>query len=283
MACGQLESAWPVHGSVLVQDDAVFFAAGRSSYLDGGINLYRLDAATGRMLSKTRVYSPDPQTGRQPPQSAPYAMPGVRSDLLVGDAERVYLREMAFDLQGREQSQDRPHLIALTDFLDDAWAHRSYWMFGTRISISGGCSRQEKGLIYGRLMVFDDTTICGYGRSEVHWSNQLQDGPYRLFATKRPDGQTQWEKPVNMNVRAMALAGETLLVAGSPIGPDNDRDASGEDGAGLLFTIDASDGAMLGQCRLGAPPVFDAMAVAANRLYLTLENGRIACLGEKDL
>ena len=33
---GQLESAWPVHGSVLVQNGEVFAVAGRSSYLDGG-------------------------------------------------------------------------------------------------------------------------------------------------------------------------------------------------------------------------------------------------------
>ena len=44
---GQIESVWPVHGSVLVQDGMVYFAAGRSSFLDGGIIVYALDAKTG--------------------------------------------------------------------------------------------------------------------------------------------------------------------------------------------------------------------------------------------
>ncbi|GAH83802.1 unnamed protein product, partial [marine sediment metagenome] len=43
-ARGQLESASPIHGSVLVRDGVAYFTVGRSSYLDGGIDLYRLDA-----------------------------------------------------------------------------------------------------------------------------------------------------------------------------------------------------------------------------------------------
>ena len=40
MAFGQVESAWPVHGSVLVVDGQLYFVAGRTSYLDGGMTLY---------------------------------------------------------------------------------------------------------------------------------------------------------------------------------------------------------------------------------------------------
>ena len=68
MAYGQLESPWPVHGSVLVQDGVVFCAAGRSSYLDGGLVLYRLDARTGKELSQTAVDDPPPSKGRHRPR-----------------------------------------------------------------------------------------------------------------------------------------------------------------------------------------------------------------------
>jgi len=130
------------------------------------------------MLSRTRVYSPDPKTRRQPPQFAPYAMPGVRSDILTGDGKHVYLRDMVFDNRGVEGPQGRPHLLTLTDFLDDTWAHRSYWIFGTHCSVSTGCSRRDKNLVSGRLLVFDGSNIYGYGRKTYHWSNRLQDGPY---------------------------------------------------------------------------------------------------------
>jgi outer membrane protein assembly factor BamB len=49
----QLESVWPLHGSVLVQDGTVFAVAGRTGHLDGGMLLVRLEAASGKLRSET--------------------------------------------------------------------------------------------------------------------------------------------------------------------------------------------------------------------------------------
>ena len=57
-AFGQLESAWPVHGSVLVLDGTAYVAAGRSSQLDGGIDLYGMDAASGQLRCQTKLAGP---------------------------------------------------------------------------------------------------------------------------------------------------------------------------------------------------------------------------------
>ncbi|MHC4509730.1 MAG: outer membrane protein assembly factor BamB family protein, partial [Planctomycetota bacterium] len=261
VARGQLESALPVHGSVLVQNDVAYVTMGRSSYMDGGINLYRLDLGTGQVLSSTRVYSPDPKTGKQPPQFAPYAMPGVRSDILTGDGEHVYLRDMVFDIRGVEGPEGRPHLLTLTGFLDDSWPHRSYWIFGTHCSISTGCSRRDKDLVSGRLLVFDESTIYGYGRKAYHWSNRLQDGPYELFAHDRPgQGGRQWARPVPLQVRAMILAHNILFAVGSPVDTDNGPGIPDEAAGALLLAVAASNGATLAQYHLEAAPVFDGMA-----------------------
>jgi len=61
----QLESVWPVHGAVLIQNDTLYATAGRSTYLDGGIVLYRLDPATAKVLGRTVVSDLDPDTGKQ--------------------------------------------------------------------------------------------------------------------------------------------------------------------------------------------------------------------------
>jgi len=277
-ATGQLESVSPIHGSVCVKDGVAYFTAGRSSYLDGGIDLYRLDARTGKILSVTPIYSPDPETGKQPAQFGPAYMPGSLSDILSSDDQYVYLRDMVLDKRGDKQPEGNPHLFTLTGFLDDSWPHRSYWIFGTRCSLSTGCSGRDRNLIYGRLLVFDKPTIYGYGRANVHWSNQLQDGAYRLFAHDCGKGENNWTKKVPIHVRAMVLADKVLFVAGPPA---DTEDADDKDSGSLLLVVSADDGAELARYPLDSPPVFDGMAAANGRLYMSLENGRLLCMAGK--
>jgi outer membrane protein assembly factor BamB len=276
---GQLESVSPVHGSVLIQDDVVHLTAGRSSYTDGGIDLCRIDPGTGETLSRTSIYSPDPETGRQPAHLAPAIMPGSRSDILSADGSHLYLQDAVFDKQGVRQSTPSPHLFALTGFLDDSWPHRSYWIFGAECSLATGCSGRDKNLLYGRLLAFDDTRIFGYGRKSVHWSNQLQDGPYRLFAVNRAEGTEAWTKPPAVQVRAMLLADKLLFVAGPPAEAVDRPDGRDESQPALLVALSAADGSELARYQLDDSPVFDGMAAAAGRLYIALENGRLVCMG----
>ncbi|NOX55465.1 MAG: PQQ-binding-like beta-propeller repeat protein [Planctomycetes bacterium] len=281
---GQVESAWPVLGSVLVDGDVVYATAGRSSYLDGGIDLLRVQPRTGEVLSTTVLYSPDPKTGKQPPQEGPAAMPGVLPDILSADERFVYLRDTVFNKQGRQVSETQPHLFTLTGFLDDTWPHRSYWIFGTRCSLSTGCSGRDRKLIYGRLLVFDDSTIYGYGRSNVHWSNQFQDGGYRLFAYRRgvtPPPRKRptplWEKRLPIRVRAMLKAGDTLFVAGPDLHAWDHWPTIDPTEGSELMAISSKDGSILARYPLDSPPILDGLAAASGKLYLSLENGQVVC------
>ena len=284
-ARGQLESSSPVHGAVLVRDGVAYLTAGRSSYLGGGIDLYRVKPETGKVLSRTNVYSPDPETGRAPEQYGPAHMPGVRWDILSSDDGHIYLRHMAFNGQGSRLEESKPHLMTLTNFLDESWAHRSYWIFGTECSISTGCSGQAKNLVYGRLLAFDDDTVYGYGRGRVHWSNQLQDGRYRLFSLDRKKNKERWTKRVPIQVRAMAVAGDVWFVAGVKDGQrhwvgsyENAAENARKDDQALLLAVSAKDGEILSKRELEATPVWDGMAAAYGRLYLCTADGKALCM-----
>ena len=274
-ARGQIESVSPVKGSVLINDGTVYLTAGRSSYTDGGIDLYRLEPASGKVLSRSPIYSPDPDTGRQPEQSA---MPGAREDILTAADGRIYLRDMSFDTTGTVLSDAVGHLFSLTGFLDDSWTHRSFWVFGTECSISTGCSGRNKEQIYGRLMVHDDDTIYGFGRLQVHWSNQLLDGPYRLFAVGRGGGDELWQESLPVEARAMLLAGDVLFVAGPRTAAVDRLRGADESREALLLAVSASDGAELARHSLDASPLLNGIAAAGGRLYISLENGEVLCM-----
>ena len=97
---GRLESAWRVHGSVLVHQGTVYCTAGRSTFLDGGIFVYGLDPVTGQKRHETRLDTL--QTGLANARSAESYLPsfyidGMNSDILVTDGEYLYLGQIKLD------------------------------------------------------------------------------------------------------------------------------------------------------------------------------------------
>jgi len=101
MVMDQLESAWPVHGSVLVKNDVVYCTAGRSTMLDGGVWLYGLNAATGEVLYQSNIDTlTRTRTDTDGKPAVPsYVMDGSHSDILVCEGGRIHMGTMMFDLQ----------------------------------------------------------------------------------------------------------------------------------------------------------------------------------------
>jgi outer membrane protein assembly factor BamB len=307
VALGQVESVWPVTGSVLVHDNVIHCTAGRSSYLDGGMNWVRLDPTSGRKLDETRLYSRDPETGRQPVELVDdVEMPGALPDVLSCDGKNVFLRDKILDESGAELEPTVPHLYSSAGLLDDHWWHRTYWIFGPRVyGRASGWAVVANYVPSGRLLVLDESTVFGYGRKRVGGGDRgLADVPMQLF---RADQQVtplakptrlknnnlalserfvptrvnyHWTREVPIVVRAMVLAGDTLFVAGPEMAAEADAEEPNfDEGDALLMAFSAQDGSEVYQRRLDAQPVFDGMIAANGRLYLSLNGGTVLCLG----
>ena len=193
VAYGQLESAWPTPGNVLVRSDVVYCAAGRSSYLEGGIRLCRLDAETGKMLSETVIDDRDPNTGYQRKGVVRGTnIPGALPDVLSCDGSSVYMRHRRFDLEGQLQPPEVTHLFSPAGFLDGAWWHRTYWLVGTTMGSNyGGWPRFGNQLPAGRLLVVDDSSVFGFGRNQyIHHGAHVGIDGATVFHF-RPDREGQ--------------------------------------------------------------------------------------------
>jgi len=349
MAFEQLESAWPVPGSVLVQDGVVYCVAGRSMFLDGGLHLCRLDPKTGRKLSETILDERDPGTGRNlQARVRGLNMPVALPDVLSSDGRHVYMRSQRFNLKGKrqeigpmdatQQAGEGVHLFAGIGFLDGSWFHRSYWLYGRGVASGwGGWFRAGRFVPSGRLLVFDESSVFGYGR-KPHYLCQSSVLEYQLFAAdkkiesasiqhvgraarrmnagKRRNVSAadwrvrkrfaladlsavryKWAHPdPRLHVRAMVKADDILFIAGPPDVVD-EKDAfrrpddaairaklaeqraalEGRKGA-LLWAVSALDGEELTQYHLDSPPVWDGMAAAGGRLYLSTTDGKVLCM-----
>jgi len=304
VAFGQVESVWPVHGSVLVHDGAVTFAAGRSSYLDGGIVLYRLDLATGRVLAHQRLYSRHKETGEQPEEPIMFEMPGALPDVLSTDGKLIYMRRLAFDARSLQPHKSRPHLYSPAGFLNGDWWHRTYWIWGDHF-YSGyiGWYFAGRENAAGRLLAVDDDAIYGYGYKPQYYRGST-GRQYHLFATARkslpdpgPPNYTRanreyarggsgefkvpftWQKDVGVLARALVLAGRTLFLAGPPERALRSVSAFEGKRGTMLLAAAAADGKALGSYKLDALPVFDGLAAARGRLFISLLDETLLCLG----
>jgi len=313
VAFGQLESAWPVHGSVLVKDGVAYFAAGRSSYLDGGIFLYGLDPRTGKKLHEGRLDGPYPDPAKD--VGRPFDMEGTFSDVLVTDGTFLYMQQVMLDgtLAEREAPRvtkmgDRKvgrHLFTTAGFLDDSWWNRTFWMYSERWPGYYIANQSPKA---GQLLVFDATTTYGvkaYTKRNVHSPMFfLAKEGYLLFAddndnepvlvgkaVNRDKGigftRTQppkWSQRVPLRIRAMVLANKTLFVAGPPdvLDPDDPLAAFERTQGALLWAVSAADGKKLAEYKLDSPPVFDGMTAANERLYISTRDGRLLCMEKND-
>ncbi len=208
----QLESAWPVHGSVLIQDGSIYCVAGRSMFLDGGLHLLKLDMLTGEKQFE-RVLDENVPDTEQSLQSRMVSldMPVAMADILSSDGKHLYMRSQSFTLDGHrpdvpvtgptDQGGEQAHLVCPSGFLDDAWHHRSYWVFGRGYGTGhNGWFRAGRFAPAGRMLVFDEDTVYGYGRQpEMYvWSTALE---YQLFAAQRQVQQAAIDRTAQANRR----------------------------------------------------------------------------------
>ncbi|NIP28631.1 MAG: PQQ-binding-like beta-propeller repeat protein [Phycisphaerae bacterium] len=215
----QVESVWPVHGSVLVRDGVVYCIAGRSMFLDGGLRYLRLDAKTGLKIGETIFDERDPATGENlqvhvKVRNMPVGLP----DVLSTDGQYLYMRSQRFDFEGNRfdlaphsgkdaeqgavQKGKGVHLFSPIGFLDDTWWHRSYWLYGRSFAEgAGGWPQAGRFAPGGRIMVVDGTSVYGFGRKPMYyqWRTPLE---YHLFSTSRDPENIR--EPIGLPIKRKA-------------------------------------------------------------------------------
>ena len=122
-----------------------------------------------------------------------------------------------------------------------------------------------------------------YSRGRGDEMRKLESKAYGLdkmigYTRAEPPVWTQW---LPVRIRAMVKAGHTLFVAGPPdvLDPGDPLGAFEGRKGGLLCAVDPASGETLWKYDLPVPPVFNGLIAAAGRLYVAMQDGKIACFG----
>lgn len=281
----QLESAWPVPGAVLIHDDLAWVAAGRSSYLDGGIRVLAIEPATGKLVheivldSQANPSEPGDPLGR-----------GNLGDILSSDGTGVCLRhERVF--QNSEPAMFR--VLSSSAYTDASWFNRNEWIAGK--ARTSGLMVMNGDSAYGtevyRSISREDVYAVGQrayrltafrlnGDPAKNQQNLAQKTRSRMGVKKVPQ---RWQIRPPIRISAMTVAGDTLFIAGPPDTVDSENPLAAFDGqaGGILWALSTTDGSRLAEYRLDAPPVWDGMIAACGRLYISVTDGHVLCMGPK--
>ncbi len=293
---GQLESAWPVNGSVLVSSNTVYVAAGRSSYLDGGIHLYGLDLDTGRVLHHTSLQGPDIDLDNEKWFDGYNDMGGrgALADILQLCGDSICMRNRAFDCRLKPVDIP-PHIQPMGGFLDDTYFKRYFWFYGTPMvrpvyaaMAKPKITPEQMKIALGQLLVQDDSAIYGMRMFDsmklLNANNYFVPGKdgYLIFRVPPGEGEPAWTQRVPIRVTAMASTADHLVIAGPPdiVDPDDPLGAFEARKGGHLRILSKKDGTTLAAHELKSPTVFNGMAVAQGRLVLTLDNGKVVSFAD---
>ena len=307
-ADGQLESAWPINGAVMIREGLAYFAAGRSSFLDGGIVVYALNPLTGEVVHRRQVSGPYAKNGFPIVGKRNTRIEGFKGGLFSSEGDLLYIRHQAFkpDLTPIPLAKVKDsHLIASGGFLDDTPQHRTYWTIDTDLCYGPNTGTPGAGP-KGDILVMDGDVfyeIRGYlpGR---HSTRLVPQKGYTLYSGQRAKSgagvwkadwrmrtvprsgtwRKRWSTQIPLTGNALVVAGDTIIAAGVPLRSSFglaqlSATYAGKQG-GVLWAASTKDGTRIAELKLPAQPVWDGLSAAHGQCLITLRDGTVMCLGE---
>ncbi len=255
MAYGQLESAWPVVGGVLVYDGLAYFALGRHSAADGGVFVGALEPQTGRLVWAQR----------------PEDFPGV-PDVLNGADGTVQMASWEFDAKTGDHREAKEGRLqgGRLGLLNDAWYERP---IALRKNLQLWTTTEG---VSGQTLAYRNDASCVF-----HACSKVSGGTGEMSGNALLSGRSgsrKWDlkMPLGVQLQSLVLTPDRIYAAG--VVRDEDPGSPREQ---FLRIHALGDGKLLDETPLDGPPVHDGLAVANGRVYVATENGRLICLGEE--
>ena len=296
IAQGQVESQWPVVGSVLMHEGSVWACAGRHPEIDGGLVVWQLDPATGKPLWKHQEDKPgESLVWFEREQAMDRDIRGnanmrrrhnvQQAMLATGRGGLISLSGLAIDPQTRSVGRIE---IALPYAFPDDRDNNNSRRYIARTTVGEGTLVRTfpSQFAHGPEGYWDKPAIdlASDVQADLIAVDADADDAYSVrgerykvrtqgLARWAADGiEPVWQAPMPERVTPVALlkAGDRLLLCGW-----NYRDKQA-----TLATYDAQTGRPLGSVRFDAQPVANGVCVAGGRVLVACRDGSVRAFGE---
>jgi outer membrane protein assembly factor BamB len=293
VSSGKVESPWPVIGTVLVADGTAFVSAGNTQGSDGGIVVRAFEPLTGKVRwSKAIVMTT---------QAGEYrAM--RRNDLLLKTGNSIQLMTTRLDPKTGEfvknptleyqKFQDRQRRLAVVakktstepKKLEETPAPDE---IAPGIGLEGFIAatwtqlgdRKYKAMTLGNVsapqLSWGDDLVCG-NPSDGKAICAINRDKVAPFGSKTDAKARRWQQnlPENYQATSVVTAPNAVVVGGGVYRP-------GETGGGFMRVLSTDKGETLAEQFTGSPLVYNSVAVAGGKVYATLADGSVLCLGKR--
>ena len=294
IAYGQIESPWPVPGSVLVVDNVAYFAAGRHPLADGGILVFAVEPSTGKIRWVKQLDSLINKYFYGNGGNHFYTANSLEFDnfnLLQQEDKSVSMSRWLFNREtGQMNWKPKDAFLLAKTGGSGVMVQRACWGYAPRhmprhkretpSTPSRGLSVFRDNTLLGslddgrvvyrrdfhldRAEKFDPTWMTGWATGE-----NANQGIGEFWLSHRLFKKATWSVPMfaenepKQKVAAMVMAGDRLFTAGIE---------------GGLTVMSIADGEVITRMPL-EKPVWDGMAAACGKLFISTQNGDVICLG----
>ena len=297
---GQLESAWPLHGSLPVQDDIVVAAAGYHGETDGGVFAWGLDARTGGIVWKKEIHreprpwiqadakgSGDPEDDQwfnASQSNGRYNVTRVNNMELPAIVDgKANVAMQWLDLKTGEPAE---HPVGATIHYKQI-----YPFFNFRVESRGGPhgTGAWQGTVDGKLIgdhrSGGENTKYAWADGKFYANYSDKKNPSRIFALDpekagEKSGRNRWQEVGTPLVEIPTQGAHALIVAADQFVAAGES----EEPADICLPVKGwlqvgpQDGEPV-RIELDAAPINCGVAVSGGNIFITAQDGSLRCFG----
>jgi outer membrane protein assembly factor BamB len=313
---GQLESPWPLFGTVTADDEGIWAVAGRHNDCDGGLWWWRLDPATGQVLANGRLGrdqlrgstggtgaiegDPEYPVGANCPPVTDgklFLMPRVYCRRVNGRLEPMGLAKGAkkFD---EHMFWANAHALGILMPGNQGLLNRVDTLHGYQMS--------HYSHVQGRMFAYrGDQFVCvgatdgamqhrggnraswvrGFDRKSELETIEVPNKNNPEQPIKRAIGATmKWDNPMPLTrgagAEALAVASDSVLIGLAVTNSDQSKEKLRM--PYRLAVLGLADGKQQQELALPAQPILGGISPALGRVYVTTADGTVTCFAAKE-